>query len=652
LVEARERAPDRAPDLTNAAGVSTLPSPSAGIRVVFVSDALNGAGKAGQLAYSNGVQWVDFRGDAIGIAPLELLVPYGAAGLWAIDQYSATPSPHIANSMSTKLVSQAVNRFPRRSFSSDQFFRSNVVAVDSNLADPFSGTEASVITGTGNWKILPNSPAGLLPAGTYTAAAWVKSNTGGNQFFAFTKDSAATRSAVKTATLAWQRFTYTFALAAPTGEANVGVVSSDGATNGDLQVIDFEIFPGSSDLGLGVNNAAGHAYFGDTAYQAQTYAAGVKTAGYASLQLDTPFLNAAFTFVILAKVTALNTYNGILAEINSFGPLTLQTPTAAGIVDVTQSGTLFKNDVAADTTVAADAWQYPPFQNALDSKYRQYAFTYTAGVVELWINDVRFARWEKVLAPYTFANLWLNAVNRDNPSANTLAGFAGLWSRKLSDSEMRATFDRNKERAAASSVVVDSDSTDRLLAVEGDSITTGSANYPSVYCNGHDSPAVWASMWAVTGSTLANLNQRAPYVDALIPPSKNGRKFLLSVLIGANDLGTYTGGAAQYITDLRAYCMARVAAGYKVALGTILPVDGDANHNSRRATVNTDIRTNWAYYGLSSAAAVFDFAADAIMGPDNSRTTNPTYWADGIHPSAALGQVRLETIYRPVINAL
>jgi hypothetical protein len=54
------------------------------------------------------------------------------------------------------------------------------------------------------------------------------------------------------------------------------------------------------------------------------------------------------------------------------------------------------------------------------------------------------------------------------------------------------------------------------------------------------------------------LNNRAATLDSVIPPNKNGRKFILSVLIGHNDL---VGGesTATFLTNLASYLDARRA---------------------------------------------------------------------------------------------
>ena len=108
-----------------------------------------------------------------------------------------------------------------------------------------------------------------------------------------------------------------------------------------------------------------------------------------------------------------------------------------------------------------------------------------------------------------------------------------------------------------------------------------------------------------------------------------------------------------FLSDYAAYCDARRAAGWKVAVVTILPRISDVSDsfNSRRSTINAAIAT---WVGVHCDAIV-DFAADPTMGPNSAAngvsTYNATYYADGVHPTNA-GHVILETVYRAVINSL
>ncbi len=124
------------------------------------------------------------------------------------------------------------------------------------------------------------------------------------------------------------------------------------------------------------------------------------------------------------------------------------------------------------------------------------------------------------------------------------------------------------------------------------------------------------------------------------------------MLIGANGLGTYVGGASQFAIDLAAYCDARRTAGWTVVVVTITP-QIDATFNTRRGIVNTEIRlwtTNGSIVPGKHADAICDFAADPTMGPD-AAASNTTYYSDGLHPTAT-GQAILAGLYATTIGAL
>ena len=183
-----------------------------------------------------------------------------------------------------------------------------------------------------------------------------------------------------------------------------------------------------------------------------------------------------------------------------------------------------------------------------------------------------------------------------------------------------------------------------IYCAEGDSITSAPAigSYAHKY-GVNASTTTFGSVRAVSGSTIADLVSRASAVDAIIPPALAGRKPILSVLIGRNDLLTL--GTSTWLTNLAAYLDARRSAGWTVALGTILPATAggfNVARNTANATLSTWVGTH--------CDAIIDFAANATMGPD-AAASNATYYSDGTHPTAA-GQVILETVARTVLNSL
>lgn len=195
------------------------------------------------------------------------------------------------------------------------------------------------------------------------------------------------------------------------------------------------------------------------------------------------------------------------------------------------------------------------------------------------------------------------------------------------------------------------------LVAEGNSITLGTSPvigggpYSDQYL-AYSNVIFDSSILAVNGSTLAGMASRASSIDAILPSNLTGRTYVLSALIGANDLKDYPGpsdaaAAASYTADLFSYYDARRSAGWKMIGATMLPRDDSAAHNTRRAIVNANIVASVGVH----CDAVADFASDSQMGPDDARAVTPANWWDGMHPSD-LGHIRMEAIYRPAVNSV
>jgi len=193
----------------------------------------------------------------------------------------------------------------------------------------------------------------------------------------------------------------------------------------------------------------------------------------------------------------------------------------------------------------------------------------------------------------------------------------------------------------------------RFLCTEGDSNSAhdNSIVYPYVF-GPNASPTTLGINLAVSGSTIASLNSRAAQVDAMLPPvvDRAGRTFILTCLIGTNDLVGYSGGNSAWLSALGAYYDARTAAGWTKVIGaTLLPCGVTVGFNAARNTVNPSIL---AFVGTKLADCM-DFGGDATIGPDSvspeGGSWNGTLMSDGKHLTAT-GQNIAEGIARTVIN--
>lgn len=117
----------------------------------------------------------------------------------------------------------------------------------------------------------------------------------------------------------------------------------------------------------------------------------------------------------------------------------------------------------------------------------------------------------------------------------------------------------------------------------------------------------------------------------LLFDKRAGRKVVLTVLIGRNDLVGYGSGPAGYADDLARYIASMRGAGVdRVVVGTLLPSDW-APFAALRGGLDAILRKpGWAAaHGID---AIADFAASPVMGPDEA-ARNKALYVDGIHPT-------------------
>jgi peptidoglycan hydrolase-like protein with peptidoglycan-binding domain/lysophospholipase L1-like esterase len=566
-------------------------------------------------------------------------LPSGALGIWYMDQYASSPRPMVANAASATSTSANLFAAPRKLFANSDWWSGGSATIsDSGVTAPDGSNTASTVTGTGNWFMHPTA-TDSLPAGTYTMAVWAKRNTGTDQQFTFYRSNTGIRSSAQTTTSAWQRFSWTFTTASPAGINLIGLGSIDGSTAGNIQITDFELYSGSTDLGSG--NYGGHLYLGSSAYDTRpSYTSGaldLSSNGYGLIQFptDQTFTNITVQ-ALVSKVAAGTGYQSILSKAQSYTALSAMTEQS------TAPYSYFNGSGAVAPEQGSGLWV------ASGKGYHVITLRYDGTKFDYWVDDVRVLTNTVARSPVTAADLFVNLTNTTSLyGGNKFAGALALWNRALSDGEIRDAVSFQQTRASLSSI--SASNANRILVAEGDSITAAFNAYPYVF-GPNANPALYGVNYAVSGSTISSLNTRASAVDAVIPPSPSSRTFILSVLIGANGLSTdYSGpggtGVSGWLADLATYLDARRAAGWKVVLCTVLPRT-TPDFNAARNTANATIAT----WGGVHADAICDFAADPTMGTD-AAASNTTYYSDGTHPTAT-GQTVLEPIYRAAVNSI
>ena len=579
-------------------------------------------------------------------AALVASMPSGLVALWSADTYSATPQPNLPNLVAPAAPVSA-NLFRGGPNQSGVYWgKIGLTTTDFQAGPDGSTLNATQVNGTGNWYYYYN--LGTFLPGTYTLAFEAKSATGSNRTFKSAFLSQST-SAVKTATTSWQTFTFTATWASGNSGSVIALWSPDGSTAGNILVANLRLFPGSADLGPDTAaSSVGHLLFGTSP------AAGVPVVSGGMMNMTNAAGMAMFNNVSLSAFTAV-----AIAQKNTAGG-------GAGY-----QGFLSKGATSADTSPYGEFTAY--FERSADTNPSSGGFINdSAGLWELYnkgwhflahsqgpsgasfyLDDLLFASSSTAFPSTSFNSLLVGALNTlgSFPSNYNIASIA-LFNRVLSSAEIASVRAALAARAAKSGINL---GTERIYAAEGNSITAmASYTYPHLF-GPNANPPVLGSVFAVSGSGIADMVRRAPNVDAQIPASPGSRKFILSVMIGRNDLSTgYSGpggtGIAGWLTDLAAYLDARRAKGWKVVLCTILPATA-GGFNAARDTANATLRT---WVGVH-CDAIADMASDPTMGIDGDGSTtgpwNTTYYADGTHPTNA-GQVLLEPYLRAAVNGL
>ena len=559
-------------------------------------------------------------------------LPTGAIGAWYAENYSSSPRRVVPNSASGTAVSANLFPAPRRQFANTIYWTTagSVTLTDGAATAPDSSSDATTAVCSGNW-LIRQVAGGNIPAGTYTIGVNAKRNTGSDQLFCFSKDNTGSRSSQNTATSSWQRFSYTFTLASSTAVTQISLCSIDGATAANLQICDLELYSGSSDLGPGV--PAGHMYLGSNHYATEPAVASNEIAldnqGYGQVQLNAAStISSGVTFIALMKKTATaSAYHAVLSKMGS----SWQQFTTAHEVS------LAPNPFISNSA----ALNFAGINNLSTLGYHTIAFRYNGSTREMWIDDVKLHSLAGSVSSFSIQDFNVGIVNATSIYAGEKLYAAALWPSALSDADMLIAKSVLFGRATAAGLSVANIA--RVYCAEGDSISGASATcWPYVY-GPNSSPKVFGRVFATSGSTIATMQTRATLVDAVLPTDRTGRKFILSVLIGANDLVSL--GAATYLTNLGTYLDARKAAGWTIALCTPTPAT-TSGFNTQRALILSTMR-GWVG---TKCDAIIDFAADATMGPD-AAASNGTLYSDGLHPTTT-GQNNLEVIARSVLNGL
>lgn len=491
----------------------------------------------------------------------------------------------------------------------------NAAWTNAFAADPFNGfTIASRLNqGAGAGQLLQ---ACSLAAGTYTLSVWAISNTGGTQKFRFnTLDTQGNHFSVdQLVTTSWQQLSATFT--AISTITQVGFTSDVANEAMDIIVIGFKVQTGS--VATAYAPAVLHL---KASYSTPTWSsAGISFSGaqFAEGSLSNNKSTSVVSIYAAVKQSGSPTLAGYRPIINSTVGGAAPNLSLATQYQSVNSGGFFRlggQGVTAYNSYLDDGnWHIVAAVS--DGTKLTY---YVDGSIVQQANGVSSAT---VLTGLMLGNL--------NAAANWAGsmGVVAVYPAGHSASQVASCTAAVRSVMAGRSVSIPTAS--RYLAFDGDSITdpatAPSPNYTWI-TNQNISPIVPASQnFAVSGSTLVNLNARTATVDSrLIPGGKN----VLSILIGRNDMAAGIGSVAAFEVAYQAYCQARRAVGWKMVVSTVLP-STLAGFNAARNSFNTWLLANYTTF----ASALADVGNDPTIGPD-AAASNATYYSDGTHPTAA-----------------
>jgi lysophospholipase L1-like esterase len=576
---------------------------------------------------------------------LDNAFPTGALVALDISTYD-TGTASIKNILEAAAVEANILRAPVGLFTNTVFYASS----NCTTTQQVDGSANLAITSGGFLQ-----PVNIdLPAGQYTLGITAKRNTGSDQSFNLGVTGVST-SATKTATSVYQDFSHTFTLASPTTVTMwvAGTVTIGGTA--DLNVKNARLTVGAADAPLG--NRKGDCYMGIQYYDPENtgiYAGGkvdLSAGGWGMFQLPSAVTITRFTVTCLAKKLATSTtgtvpggdYQALIAKVGSaWQDFAVCFEQPAG-----QMATYF-------STMVPRLWElFPGAPQDLEAEeYHSFTWRYNQSTIDLFFDGLLYNSFPvAAYAPVTIQHMFLGLILASNLSGTYgLAGQMRIWDRALTDAECRTTHTAQVSAAPTASITAPV----YTWVADGDSIT-GSYAYSYPYATvAALSPKTYLAKRANTSLFLTNLENRLTSLTALIPPSKAGKKFVYSVLIGANDATTIIADPVAYGNRLASYLDDVRAAGFdEIIVGTVLPRVETLNvlvqwtaFNTARATLNAIIRT-WVG---THADAIMDFAADPVVGVD-SACTNATYYADGLHPTSLTHNTYLAPISTAAVQA-
>lgn len=547
----------------------------------------------------------------------------GALALWKFDESTGS----IAHNAFDSSTDSGANLLPapEQMFTDIDFWKTtNVAATDAYGINPDGHATASRFQfSAGNSYVY--SPVSL-GAGQYTMSAYFKSNDGADHNLRLSIQDASgglvdSSNLAITAAGGWQRVSFT---RTALGALSNIYIRNDGTSSGDVLVWGVQLERASSPSPYYRQSLDIH--FAQGALAPSWTSTGLEDLNGNHLAValqNAPTTFSQITMYVAAKQTADGSYQFNFTDHSGYtnfgGPTGGNNPGQGGFVGGT--------DLANPASLADGTWHV-------------LALTWDGTTISYYL-DGTLIKSTTGGSPWTSQGFLLGFDGTDGFGFKGIRGAAALYSEAHSASQIREMTAWLRALMATRSVTM-TDLSDFVL-FEGDSITdlrtAASPSYATQAMNSISPVHQWADT-AVSGSAIADVASRASTDDAYLTPAKSNP--ILFVFDGANDLGT--SDPSTFVASLKAYCLARRAAGWKIVLATVLPQTA-SGFNANRNTANALIRADTSFYD-----ALADFAADPTMGPDAAAADTSLY-VGGEHPTEA-GQTILAPIAEQAIDSL
>lgn len=469
-------------------------------------------------------------------------------------------------------------------------------------------------------------------AGPYTLSVAVKSNTGSSQTMRMAFGSG-TISSDLTVTTSWTRVSFTFTHSGSITNLFF-IINGSGGTALDILFDKVKLETGSSatpyvtpkfDLQFGN-------YDGSETVDPAWVTGGISLADSVAFGItDVPATTTNFSVHMCCKLDSSNPDQGYVIS-TAFGDNGFE-------LIVGQGGTA-KHNIQPAVNFHGNLIRTPICKIA-DDRVHLVSATYDGTTLKLFIDKILLQSALASISPTTISRLQIGYT--PSVGGRQFTGevyYASIYDTAHNNTDIATQYSAVSGRMAARGVSMAADN--NFIMCEGDSITIDIDSYAKHGICAITTPNL-AHNKAVVGNQIAQLVSNATVVDSYITSRP---KNILSVFIGANDLSGAT-TAAQFVADLKSYCLARRAAGWLIVACTVLPrkASGVPNYTKRNAA-NALIVADTSFY---DAICRFDLVSG--MGADGDEANATNYDAQETHPTNA-GSALLMPTWKAAVESL